>query len=77
MKVTVKIPNKEYPYLAVWVGKDQHLTMEEVSQKTKSAKVAWKSTFPVAISYRQGDVGLSLVDEQGNAIESQSLFYQS
>lgn len=25
MKVTTKIPRKEYPYLAVWVGQDQYL----------------------------------------------------
>lgn len=36
MKVTVKIPNKEYPYLAVWAGKDQHLTMDEISRINKS-----------------------------------------
>ena len=25
MKVLTKIPSKEYPYLAVWVGRDQSL----------------------------------------------------
>ena len=28
MKVTTKIPTTEYPYLAVWVGKDQSLDIK-------------------------------------------------
>ncbi len=32
MKITVKIPTKEYPYLAVWADKGEHLTMQQVSR---------------------------------------------
>lgn len=36
MKITTQIPEKEYPYLAVWAGKEEHLTIEQIARiKTK------------------------------------------
>lgn len=36
MKVTVKTPEKKYPYLAVWVGKDQSLTPKQIMEIDKN-----------------------------------------
>lgn len=64
-----------------WLVVTDHSTERQYAimppnQKTKSAKTAWKSTFPVQISYRQGDVGIAAVDESGNVI-NQSIISQS
>jgi hypothetical protein len=32
MKTEIKTPQKEYPYLAIWVGLDQYLTEKQISE---------------------------------------------
>ncbi len=64
MKVTKQIPTKEYPYLAVWVGKDESLCPKLI-HNVKVEDIVLISMVDVENSDKQVYVQFVLGNKQG------------